>query len=118
MSVESTLQFRNLSQHNINRVEDAIKSSKLQPIEKNFNLSISYQYYDLASTSYKEMLKQETHVTNYCQFAANGMGYQSYGFYKSIDGNIYIVDTFLEEINNIYIPDKNIDCLKHFFIDF
>ncbi len=113
MESKNKVEFSNLSQYNIEMVEKAIKSDKLLSNEMNKNISISYQYYDLAELSYKEMIKEETPATSYCRFASNAYGYQVYGFYKAIDGTIYIVDTYMENINNLYIPDKNIDCLKH-----
>ncbi len=115
MNPETTFEFDILSQANIERAEEAI-NTKLQPIENNYKLSISYQYYDIAEICYKEIIKETSPVTSYTRFASNGYGYQSYGFYKARDGKIYIIETFIENINGVYIPDKNIECLKDIIV--
>lgn len=116
MNPETTFEFDLLSKNNIDRAENAINSDKLQPIENNYKLSISYQYYDDAEIGYKEMIKESTPVTSYFRFAGNGYGYQSYGFYKAKNGNVYILDTSMEHINGVFIPDKNIDCFKNIIV--
>ena len=112
MTSERIIELDNLSERNIERAEEAIKQ-KLNPIDKNYILSISNQYYDNAKICYKRMIKLTTPVTSYVRFAANGYGYQSYGFYKAKNGNVYIIDTFMEDINGVYIPNKNIDFLRN-----
>ena len=116
MNSETTIEFDQLSQYNIERVEEALKSDKLQDIDKNYYLSISCQYYDDAEFCYKEMIKESTPVTSYLRFAANGYGFQTYGFYKARDGKVYIVDTYLENIQKIFVPDKNIQCLENVIV--
>lgn len=105
------IELTTLTQNNINKAEHAIKT-KLIDIEKNYTLSISIQYYNCAIYGYKLMVKDDTPVTSYCMFAFNAGGMQTYGFYKSINGKIYIIDSFLGDIDSVYIPYKNIDCLN------
>lgn len=112
----NSIEFNKLSQENINIVENAIISDKLQSIENNYNLSISFRDYDFAKIGYKEFIKQTTPKTSYFIFGGNAYGMQSYGLYKSKDGNIYIIDSFLGEIKRVFIPNKNIDCFTPFFI--
>lgn len=117
MSFETNaIQFNELSQENINIVENAIISDKLQPIENNYNLSISFSDYDFAQIGYKEFIKETTPNTSYFIFGGNAYGMQAYGLYKSKDGNIYIIDSFLGEIKRVFIPNKNIDCYKNIII--
>ncbi len=112
MSSESIVHFRQLSDSAIEEVEQALKSDKLKSVHDKCYLSVSLQYYNLAELSYKEIIDEKTPVTSYCQFASNGYGFQSYGFYKAKDGNVYIIDSFTQDINAIYIPNKNIDFLS------
>ena len=57
-------------------------------------------------------LIQKSNINDYYEFASNAFGMQSYGFYKANNGEIYIIEAFINEISKIYIPSKNIDCLK------
>ena len=101
--------FNTLSNVNILRAENAIKSDKLQPIEHNYKMSLSYQYYDEVQTIYKEFVKDSTLPSSYFIFGGNAGGMQVFGLYKSIDGKIYIIDSYMNEIKNVFIPDKNMD---------
>jgi hypothetical protein len=113
MSNKTEFEFNNLSNYNIQIAEEAIKSDKLYPIENNHLLSISCQDYYLAELAYKEMIKDTTQNTSYFIFGGNAYGMQAFGFYKSIDGKIYIIDSWMGNIQRVFIPDKNIDCFKH-----
>jgi hypothetical protein len=108
-----SIEINNLSEDNINRVEEGIISGLLQPNENNYMISVSYRYYDFAKLAYKEIQKTYIPNTSYIHFAENSFGYQSYGFYKSRDGNIYIIDTYLENIQNIFTVDENILFLQN-----
>jgi len=110
---EFSLEFNQLSDANILIAEQAIKSDKLCPIENNHMLSISFKDYYLAELAYKEMIKDTRQNTSYFIFGGNSYGMQAFGFYKSIDGKIYIIDSWMGNIQRVFIPDKNIDCLKH-----
>lgn len=115
MNPKNTFEFDMLSEANIERAEEAIMT-KLNTIDDNYKLSISYQYYDIAEICYKEIIKETTPITSYISFASNGCGYQNYGFYKARDGKIYIIETSMEHINGVFIPDKNIDCFKDIIV--
>lgn len=112
MDNQINIEFNELSHYNVQRAENAINSDKLQPVENNYMLSISCQYYPEAEMYYKEILKETTPVTSYIRFASNGYGFQTYGFYKGRDKKIYIIDTYLEDIQKVFVPDKNIECLE------
>jgi hypothetical protein len=111
--IQFTLEFDELSDENILIAEEAIRSDKLYPIENNHMLSISCQDYYLAELGYKEMIKETTQNTSYFIFGGNACGMQAFGLYKSREGKIYIIDSWLGEIQRVFIPDKNIDCFKH-----
>jgi hypothetical protein len=106
------LDIYKLSNENIVLAEEAILSDKLKPISKNYMLSISLEYYELAKLGYLEMIQEETPVTSYMKFAFNGGGMQCYGFYKAKNGTVYVIDSFMNNISGVYIPDKNMDCLR------
>jgi hypothetical protein len=112
MSYETKFTFDNLSRQNIELAEQAIKSDKLMPIEKNDMISISYRDYNSAELAYKNIIKETTPVTSYSIFGGNALGMQSFGLYKARDSKIYIIDAYLGEIQRVFIPDKNIDCFK------
>jgi hypothetical protein len=99
-----------LSEEYINAAEQAILSDKLVPKDTS-TPSISYQYYDDAENEWK--LIQNDNINSYRQFASNGMGMTSYGFYKANNGKIYIIEAFLNKISKIYLPSKRIDCLRN-----
>ena len=113
MSDNFTIQFNNLTQRNIELAEDAICSDILQTIDNNHILSISCRDYELAQLGYKEIIKDTTPNMSYFIFGGNAFGMQSYGLYKSREGKIYIIDSFMENIQRVFIPDKNIDCFKN-----
>jgi hypothetical protein len=113
MSYETEFKFDKLSDKSIESAEEAIKSDKLMPIEKNHMLSISYRDYDSAELAYKNIIKETTPVTSYSIFGGNALGMQSYGLYKALDGKIYIIDAYLGELRRVFIVDKNIDCFKN-----
>ena len=107
------IEFDILSEEHIRRAEDAINSDLLQPIENNYMLSISYQHYNLAELGYKKMIKHNTPNTSYFIFGGNAYGMQSYGLYKALDSKIYIIDSYMGQIQKIFIPHQNIDCFRN-----
>lgn len=115
MSHKTEFTFNNLSRQNIELAEQAIKSDKLMPIEKNDMLSISYRDYEKAELAYKNITKETTPVTSYSIFGGNALGMQSFGLYKARNNKIYIIDAYLGEIRRVFVPDKNIDCFKDLF---
>jgi len=104
-----------LSQHNIDLVENWLLSDKFLNQNNHIVPSISYNDYDLAEEYYKEIRQPDIPINSYYLFASNAYGYTSYGFYKASNGKIYIVEAFMNEIKNVYIPSSNIDCLKKVF---
>jgi hypothetical protein len=105
---ESDIVFKNLSCEEIVNAEQAINSDKLQPIENNCMLDISCRYYKFARKCYEQMINETTPNTSYVIFAENANGMEAYGLYKSRDGKIYIIESYLGEIRKIFISDKNI----------
>jgi len=102
-----------LSDNNIIKAEEAINSDKLQPIENNNMLSISYQYYEFAEKAYEEIIKDTTPCTSYIRFAENCYGFKVYGFYKSKNNKIYIIDSYIEDIQRVFIPDYTMKFIKN-----
>lgn len=41
----------------------------------------------------------------------------SFGFYKASNGQIYIIEAWMNEIVKVYIPSKNIACVKNLIND-
>lgn len=101
-----------LSENYIIMVEEALLTNKLVPDDCSRQPSISYQYYDDAEECWEWINKDDTPLTSYKIFASNSYGFTTYGFYKSKSGNIYIIEAYVNNISHIYIPSKNIDCLK------
>ena len=104
-----------LSEEYIIAAEQAILSDILVPKTSLVVPSISCQYYDEAEEAWKFI--QNSQKNSYRQFASNALGMSSYGFYKANNGQIYIIEAWINEIRNVYIPSKNIDCLKNLIND-
>ena len=99
-----------LSQNLIDIVEEAILSDKIMDTD---NVpAISYRDYEDAETGWNIIKNSENNF--YKQFASNGFGMSSYGFYKANNGNIYIIEAWVNELRKIYIPSKKWDCLQKF----
>jgi hypothetical protein len=89
------------SQQLIDITEEAIISH----INNTDNLpAISYRDYEEAENGWNIIKNSEKN--HYIQFASNGYGCQSYGFYKANNGIIYIIEAYMNEITNVYIPSK------------
>jgi hypothetical protein len=100
-----------LSQGLIDITEDAILSDKLMQEDTKNVPAISYRDYEDAECGWKAIKKSENNY--YIQFASNGGGMSSYGFYKANNGGIYIIEAWANEITKVYIPSKKWDCLQN-----
>ena len=76
---------------------------------------ISYRDYDEAENGWNIIKNSEKN--HYIQFASNGFGYQSYGFYKANNEKIYIIEAWMNNITKVYIPSKKWDCLQNVITD-
>ena len=98
------------SQQLIDITEKAILSGTSDSVP-----AISYRDYEEAETGWNIIKNSEKN--HYIQFASNGFGYQSYGFYKANNGKIYIIAAWMNEISKVYIPSKKWDCLQNVIND-
>lgn len=96
-----------LEEELIIKTEEAIKSDMLDTTN---DLCISCQYYRNAVETWK--LIKNSEKNSYKQFASNGAGMTSYGFYKANDGQIYIIEAFMNDITSVYLASTNINFLK------
>jgi hypothetical protein len=103
-----------LNQTNINIVESIIMDApetKFITNSDNKCPSISYRYYPDARFIYNEI--KTAPINSYELFASNGMGYQSYGFYKASNEKMYIIEASMESVSYIYeIGDKFKDMIE------
>lgn len=105
-----------LSQHLIDITEEAILSDKL--ISKDYEDLPAISYRDYQDAEYGWNLINKSDKNCYIQFASNGSGYTSYGFYKANDEKIYIIEeSAIYGIQRIYIPTKKWDCLEKLIKD-
>ena len=104
-----------LSQQLIDITEQAILSNKLMPKDTDKLPAISYRDYEDAESAWNIIKNNEKNY--YLQFASNGAGMCSYGFYKANNGKIYIIEAWVNEITKVYIPSKKWDCLKNVMIN-
>lgn len=102
-----------LTENNINLVEEAINDNKIIRYES--YPCISYRDYENAELMWNLISANNVPITSYLKFASNSYGLISYGYYKAKNGNIYIVEAYINHITNIYIPSENIDCIKNVF---
>lgn len=100
--------FSSLSEYNIDLAEKAILSTKLV---NDISPCISCRDYELAHKSWKLINKTDTPCTSYILFASNAFGFTSFGFYKAKNGNVYIIEAYINEIQKIYIPNENMSFL-------
>jgi hypothetical protein len=97
------------SQQMIDITEEAI-SNKLMPKDTDKLPAISYRDYEDAEIGWNIIKNAEKNC--YIQFASNGAGISSYGFYKANNGEIYIIEAWANEITRVYIPSKDWHCLQ------
>jgi hypothetical protein len=98
-----------LSKKLIEEIENAILSCKLVT-DTSIQPTIYLKHYENAEIEWNNIQKSE--INSYSQFASSSCGTVSYGFYKANSGKIYIIESFINEINYIYLVSKKIDCLK------
>ena len=94
---------RQLSQENIILVEELIKN---QPSSNINGIAISYRDQADAIRYFNEISNPNVKPTSYYIFASNAMGFISFGYYKSVDGKIYIIRTFIEKLKKYYKVDE------------
>jgi hypothetical protein len=104
-----------ISQQLIDNIETSILSNKLMPKDSDNLPTISFRDYEEAKIGWNIM--KEAYKNDYFLFASNSQGMTSYGFYKANNGDIYIIEAFVGEIQKIYIPSKKWDCLKNLIKD-
>lgn len=97
---------RFLSDTTINILEQYIQEN--QPSE--ILPAISECHREQAITDWNTINAQETLPTTYLHFANSAYGMTSYGFYKTRDGRIFLVNAFCGEITAYYkvLPNWNI----------
>ena len=97
---------RFLSETNINIIEHYIQKNK--PIE--ILPDISECYKEQAIEEWKTINDTKTLPTTYLHFANRAYRMTSYGFYKTQDGQIFLVETFCGELSAYYkvVPNWNI----------
>lgn len=103
------------SEEMINITEAAIMSDKLVSKDYDNLPAISCSDYDTAETGWKTINNSDKNY--YLQFASNAGGFTSYGFYKANNGEIYIIEAWVNMITKVYIPSKKWDCLKNIISD-
>ena len=101
---------RQLCEKNIKLVESFIQSH--EPSKSDYP-AISYRDQDNAIEYFNEISKEETPITSYYLFASNSMGMTSYGYYKSKEGKIFIIEAFMQEVVGYYNVDSDWYFLKY-----
>ena len=99
-----------LSKKNIELTEIWISNHK----PSNILPAMSETDRECAIESWKIINDTNTPVTNYLQFGSNACGMNSYGFYKSINGNIYIISAYCNSITAYHNVDSTWSFLKSF----
>jgi hypothetical protein len=59
---------------------------------------------DTNCTSSTQNGVKNSEKNHYIQYASNGFGFQSYGFYNANNGKIYIIEAYMNKISKIYVP--------------
>ncbi len=90
----------------VQMAEDAIANHKLSDIN---DLCISCHHYTNARDAYT-IIKTAT-KNSYVRFAENAMGMRAYGYYKANNENIYIIDSFMNNIEAVYVVDDMLSFL-------
>jgi hypothetical protein len=98
-----------LPQQSIDIAEQHILT-KLSTIDNNY-FSISNRFIERANKLFTEMSLSSTQNGSYCIFAEDSFGYITYGFYKSLNGKIYIIISSLNQISSVKQP-IDLDWLK------
>lgn len=107
--------LQELSSRFIEMAEEAIQSK----IALNTYPHISVGFYEEVIKCWNEINNSEDNKKNYAYFASNALGFISYGFYKDVNGRIYIIEAYLNsEIYSIYHPLNFINHIKKFLDDY
>ena len=98
--------------------EEYIKIAEEYIVSNNTSTEYNFISHQISLNDYeclreKWILIQDDKINSYHQFASNGYGMQSFGFYKANNGKIYIIDAFMNDIRKIYLVTE--DC--HFVRD-
>jgi hypothetical protein len=99
---------RSLSEKYIDDVELFIKNnnpSQMLP-------AISECYRNQAIEDWNYINDSSTPNTTYLQFASSAMGMNSYGFYKSKSGKIYLLSAFVNSLSYYCIIDSQWEFLR------
>lgn len=96
---------RFLSEENIQLLENFIATN--QPLSSNFLPCISEKFREDAIRDWKSINDPETLPTTYLQFADSANGMTSYGFYKTRDGQIFLITAFCCKLTSYYNLDNN-----------
>jgi hypothetical protein len=94
------MELTQLNRNYIQMAEDAIANHKFSDIN---DLCISCHHYTNVKDAYT-IIKTAT-KNSYIRFAENAMGMRAYGYYKANDENIYIIDSFMNNIEAVYVAD-------------
>ena len=94
---------RFLSEENINLVEEFISAQ--EPSDSMPNISETDR--EQTINDWKTINLPETLCTSYLQFASNANGMISYGFYKTMKNDIYIIEAYCSVIRKYYNIDNN-----------
>lgn len=97
------MQLTQLDATYIHMAEDAIANHMFSDIN---DLCISCHHYTNARDAYT-IIKSAT-KNSYIRFAENAMGMRVYGYYKANDENIYIIDSFMNNIDAVYVADDEL----------
>jgi hypothetical protein len=102
--------LQRLSNEFIRIAEEAVRSK----IDLDTFPHISVEYYEDIIKCWDEINNSEDDK-NYAYFASNAGGYISFGFYKSLNGRIYVIEAYLNsEIYNIYNSINFVNNVKNF----
>ena len=93
--------IKTLSEENIKITEDFIVNNACKPDYPNLCFSDLYN----AQEAYNEIIKLDP--TSYVYFGSNAFGMTSYGFYKTLKNDIYIIQAYCNVIECYYDP-KNV----------
>jgi len=94
---------RYLSNSNIEMIESFIQTNKALDTMPN----ISETDREQTIVDWMEINKPETQCHTYLQFASNAYGMTSYGFYKTKNDKIFIIEAYCGEVKKYYNVDSS-----------
>lgn len=89
-----------LSEENIKLVENFINNNNCDNLYPN----LSFNDVENAKLCYQEI--KNLPITSYILFGSNAFGMTSYGFYKTKDDKIYIIEAYINKISKYYNPNN------------